>query len=70
VPDRKSDDTTSRKAGRGLIRALRGLFGPRRLRRAAGSVRVLRKEFEKGRRKRDDNEPSPIRRIEHRDVDD
>jgi hypothetical protein len=70
VPDRKSEDTTSRKAGRGLIRALRGLFGPGRLRRAANSARVLKEEFKKGRRKRAADEPSPIRRIEHRDVDD
>ncbi|MCI0587285.1 MAG: hypothetical protein L0323_10640 [Planctomycetes bacterium] len=54
----------SRKAGRGLLRALKGLFGGRTVRRAAESWDVLRKEYAAGRDEADPREPPP-RAIPH-----
>lgn len=57
----------SRKAGRGFLRVLRGLFGRRTLRRAAESLDVLREEYAAGKEESQGREPPP-RRIPHRDV--
>lgn len=57
----------SRKAGRGFLRALKGLFGGRTLRRAAESIDVLRDEYAAGREEAKKRE-SPPRRIPHREL--
>ena len=57
------------RAGRGLRRLLRGLFGDRFLSRVADSARVLRDEFRAGRAEeaeQDDPGGEP-RRIRHRE---
>lgn len=56
----------SRKAGRGLMRALRGLFGGASVKKAGDSWRVLKEEYRKGRAEEDaKDEPQ---RIPHREV--
>jgi hypothetical protein len=57
----------SRKAGRGFLRALRALLGPRTLGKAADSLDVLRDEYRAGREEAEGAEPPP-RRIPHRET--
>jgi hypothetical protein len=68
VSDNIRHPSLSRKAGRGLIRALRGLFGGGPLRKAGESWRVLKEEYRKGKAEAEEEEPAP-RRIPHREVD-
>lgn len=57
----------SRKAGRGFLRALKGLFGGRTLKRATESWDVLREEYAAGKEEAQDGESAP-RRIPHREL--
>jgi len=68
VSDNIRHTSLSRKAGRGLIRALRGLFGSGPVRKAGESWRVLKDEYRKGKAEAGEEEPAP-RRIPHREVD-
>ena len=69
VSDNIRHPSLSRKAGRGLMRALRGLFGSGPLKKAGDSWRVLKEEYEKGQAGAEaDEEPAP-KRIPHREVD-
>jgi len=56
-----------RKAGRGFLRALKGLFGGRTVRRAAESWNALRAEYAAGRTEAEGKEPPP-RPIPHREI--
>jgi hypothetical protein len=68
VSDNIRHPSLSRKAGRGLMRALRGLFGGRSVRKAGESWRVLKEEYRKGKAEAEEREPAP-RRIPHRELD-
>lgn len=59
----------SRKAGRGLMRALRGLFGGGSLKKAGDSWRVLKEEYRKGQAEAEAKEEPAPKRIPHREVD-
>jgi hypothetical protein len=68
VPDNIRHPSLSRKAGRGLMRALRGILGRGSLKKAGESWRALKEEYAKGRAEAEEEEPSP-KRIPHREVD-
>lgn len=61
--------SAAERAGRGLARLLRGLFGDRFLSKAADSARVLRDEYRAG-REAAEGAPDETRRIAHREVGD
>ena len=70
MSDKLQDPSLARRLGRGVLRALSGLFGPRNVRKARDSVDVLKREFAEGKREAEGgDERPPPRRIEHRDVD-
>jgi hypothetical protein len=68
VSDNIRHRSLPRKAGRGLMRALRGLFGGDSLKKAGESWRVLKEEYRQGRSDAEGDEPAP-KRIPHREVD-
>ena len=69
MSDRVDEPSLSRKAGRGFLRALRGLFGARNVRRAAESIDALKDEYRAGRDEAKGEEPPP-KTIPHEVVDD
>lgn len=68
-PDNMRHPSLSRKAGRGLMRALRGLFGKGGLKKAGDSWRVLKEEYARGRAEAEAEEEPPPKRIPHREMD-
>ncbi len=66
MSDKIKPDSWSRRAGRSLARALRGLLGKEQLGKVRDSIDVLKREYEAGRR---EGEEEPPRRIDHRAVD-
>ena len=69
VSDNIRDPSLSRKAGRGLIRALRGLFGGGPIKKTGDSWRVLKEEYRKGKADAEAQEKPAPRRISHRELD-
>ncbi len=69
--DADQSSSGAERAGRAIIRALRGLFGDRFMVKAKESAEALRDEFQAG--KRESEEPAepaePPRSIPHRDLD-
>lgn len=57
----------SRKAGRGLLKAFRALFGNKATAKTARSWTVLKEEFRAGREEAEAREP-PTRRIAHKEI--
>jgi Sec-independent protein translocase protein TatA len=52
------------------MRALRGLFGPGKLKKAGESWRALKTEFRRGAKETEATEEgAPLKKIPHRDVD-
>ena len=68
VSDNIHHPSLPRKAGRCLMRALRGLFGGGALDKAGESWRVLKEEYRQGRAEAEESEPAP-KRIPHRELD-
>ena len=68
VSDNIRHPSLSRKAGRGLMRALRGLFGGGSVKKAGESWRVLKEEYRKGQADAEEGGPLP-KRIPHRELD-
>ena len=68
VSDNIRHPSLPRKAGRGLMRALRGLFGGDSLKKAGESWRALKEEYRQGRADAEEAEPAP-KRIPHRELD-
>jgi len=68
VSDNIRHPSLSRKAGRGLIRALRGIFGGGPLKKAGDSWRALKDEYRKGKAGAEEAEPA-TKRIPHRELD-
>ena len=67
MSDNIRHSSLSRKAGRGLLKAFRALFGDKAARKTARSWEVLKDEFRAGRAEAEGEEASP-RRVEHREV--
>jgi len=67
VSDNIRHESTPRKAGRGFLRALRALLGPRNVARTAESLKVLGEEYRAGRDEAEPEEPPP-RRISYREL--
>jgi hypothetical protein len=65
-----SDSSLCRKAGRGLVRMLTGLFGARNVTKARDSAAVLAREYRAGQREAEGGEepPAPLP-IPHRTLD-
>jgi len=68
MSDNIRESSLPRKAGRGFLRALRGLLGEKTLRKARDSARALEDEYRAGRDERKD-EDEPPKRVPHRIVD-
>jgi hypothetical protein len=66
--DADQSSSAAERAGRAVIRALRGLFGDRFVVKAKESAEALRDEFVAGKREADD-QPDPPRAIIHRDLE-
>jgi hypothetical protein len=67
VSDNIRQSSLSRKAGRGLLKAFRALFGDKTAAKTARSWKVLKDEFRAGREEAEAKEP-PTRPIPHREV--
>jgi len=68
VSDNIRQTPVSRKAGRGLIRALKGLFGRGGMTKAGESWQALKDEFRKGRDEAEEPEAAP-KKIPYREVE-
>jgi len=66
----KQQPSAPRRFGRGLARALSGLFGKKTLKKAAESARVLKQQYREGKREAAGPERPPPRRIGHEEVGD
>jgi len=68
VSDNINHPSFARKAGQGLAKALRGIFGPRLLGKTRDSWRVLKAEYRKG-RAGDEPAETPVKVIPYRESD-
>lgn len=67
MTDNIGKEPTARKAGRGLLKALRGLFGDGFLRKTRDSVDHLAREYREGKREAEEEEAEEApRRVPHR----
>lgn len=67
MTDNIGEDPPARKAGRGLTRLLRGLFGRKRFARTRESWQVLKREYRAGRASAEEDPEPPPRRIPHKE---
>lgn len=67
MSDNIRHESTPRKAGRGFLKALRALLGPRNVAKTAESLKALQEEYRAGRDEAAQEEPPP-RRISYREL--
>lgn len=69
MTDDSRSPSLSRKAGRGLLRALSGLFGKKNVRKARDSLDVLKDEFRAGKQEAEGEPKPPPKPIPHKDLE-